>query len=155
MHELRGKLGIGSTLEPFLSIFIHQDTVTRPLPLHTIKGEGGTINKRGGTTLSNDNVLSIHSNTRTYPRTETYEPSLSRPACIPYYKHFGTKQHEQQQALEVEAFSLNQYKPCVCLAHHRRLRRVASFTCIVSRHPSVLEHRHESLNKSSSIPIHL
>jgi hypothetical protein len=83
MHVLRGKLAIGGTLGPFLSIFVHPDTVTRPLPLHTIKGEGGTLNKKGETTPSNDNVLSIHLNTRTHPHIETWEPSLSRPACIP------------------------------------------------------------------------
>jgi hypothetical protein len=43
-HEQRGKLAIGSTLGPFLSIFVHLDTITRHLPLHTIKGEGGTLN---------------------------------------------------------------------------------------------------------------
>jgi hypothetical protein len=31
----------------------------------------------------NGNVLNTHTNTRTPPRTETWEPSLSRPACIP------------------------------------------------------------------------
>jgi hypothetical protein len=45
MHEPRGKLSIGSTLGPFLSIFVHPDIVTRPLPLHTIKGEGGILDK--------------------------------------------------------------------------------------------------------------
>jgi hypothetical protein len=48
MHELRGKLGLGSTLGPFLSIFLHPDTVTRPLPLHTIKGEGETHDREVG-----------------------------------------------------------------------------------------------------------
>jgi hypothetical protein len=48
MHELRGKLGLGSTLGSFLSIFVHPDTVTRPLPLHTIKGEGGTLDREVG-----------------------------------------------------------------------------------------------------------
>jgi hypothetical protein len=83
MHELRGNLGIGSTLGPFLSIFVHPDIVTRPLPLHTIKREGRTLDKTGWTTPSNDNILSIHSNTRTHPHTETWELSLSRLACIP------------------------------------------------------------------------
>jgi hypothetical protein len=64
MYELRRKLGIGSTLGSFLFIFVHPNTVTRPLPLHTIKGEGGTLDKTGWTTPNNDNVLSIHSNTR-------------------------------------------------------------------------------------------
>jgi hypothetical protein len=82
MHELRGKVGIGSTLGLFLSIFVHPDTVTRPLPLHTIKGEGGTLDKTCWRTPNNGNVLSIHSNTRTHPHTETWELSLSRPACI-------------------------------------------------------------------------
>jgi hypothetical protein len=63
MHELRGKLGIGSNLGHFLSIFVHPDTITRPLPLHTIQGEGGTLDKTRWTMPSNDNVLSIHSNT--------------------------------------------------------------------------------------------
>jgi hypothetical protein len=45
MHELRGKLAIGSNLGPFLSIFIYPDIVTQPLPLHTIKWEGGTLDK--------------------------------------------------------------------------------------------------------------
>jgi hypothetical protein len=135
MHKLREKLIIGSTLGPFLSIFVHLDTVTRPLLLHTIKGEGGTLDKKGWTTPSNSNVLSIHSNTRTHPLTETWEPSLSRPACISYYKHFGVKQHEQQRALDVGTFSPNQYRSCVRLAHHQRLRSAASFTCPVSRHP--------------------
>jgi hypothetical protein len=45
MHELKGKLGIGSTLGHFLSIFVHPNKVTRPLPLHTIKGERGTLDK--------------------------------------------------------------------------------------------------------------
>jgi hypothetical protein len=83
MHELRGKLGIGSTLRPFISIFIHPDTVTRPLPLYTIKGEGRTLDRTCWTTPNSGNVLSIHSNTRTHPHTETWELSLSRPACIP------------------------------------------------------------------------
>jgi hypothetical protein len=82
-HEPRGRVGIGSTLRPFLSIFVHPDTVTRLLPLHTIKGEGGTLDKTSWTTPSNGNVVSIHSNTRTHPHIETSEPSLSRPACIP------------------------------------------------------------------------
>jgi hypothetical protein len=69
MHRLRGKLGIGSTLGPFLSIFVHPNIVTRPLPLHTIKGEGGTLDKTRWTMPSNDNVLSIHSNTRTHTHT--------------------------------------------------------------------------------------
>jgi hypothetical protein len=104
-HELRGKLGIGSTLWHSLFIFVHPNAVTRPLPLHTIKGEGGTLDQRrwhGKTTPCNGNVLSTHSSTRTHPRTETWEPSLSRPACI-----LGAKQHEQQRALEVETFSPN------------------------------------------------
>jgi hypothetical protein len=85
MHELRGKLEIRSTLGPFLSTFVYSDTVTRPLSLHTIKGEGGTLDRKtnGETTPNNGNVLSTHSNTRTHPHTETWEPSLSRPACIP------------------------------------------------------------------------
>jgi hypothetical protein len=66
MHELRGKLGIGSTLGSFLSIFVYPDTVIRPLPLHTIKGEGGILDKTRWTTSNNGNVLSIHSNTRTH-----------------------------------------------------------------------------------------
>jgi hypothetical protein len=45
MHELREKLGIGSTLGPFLSIFVHPNIVTQPLPLYTIKEEGGTLDK--------------------------------------------------------------------------------------------------------------
>jgi hypothetical protein len=134
-HEPRGRLGIGSTLGHFLSIFIHLDTVTRSLSLHTIKGEGGTLDKTSWTTPSNGNVVSIHSNTLTHPHTETWEPSLSRPACIPYYKHFSAKQHEQQRALEVGTFSPNQYKPRVHLAHHQRLRRAALFICLVSKHP--------------------
>jgi hypothetical protein len=40
MHELRGKLGIGSTLGPFLSIFVHSDNVTRPLPFAYYKRGG-------------------------------------------------------------------------------------------------------------------
>jgi hypothetical protein len=63
MHELRGKLGIESTLGPFLSIFVHLDTVTRPLPLHTIKGEREILDKTCWTMPNNGNVLSIHSNT--------------------------------------------------------------------------------------------
>jgi hypothetical protein len=43
MHELGGKLAIGRS---FLSIFVHPDTVTRPLPLYAIKGEGGTLDKK-------------------------------------------------------------------------------------------------------------
>jgi hypothetical protein len=46
LHELIGKLAIGSTLGHFLSIFIHPYIVTRPLPLHTIKGEGGTLDRK-------------------------------------------------------------------------------------------------------------
>jgi hypothetical protein len=85
-HELRGKLGIESTLGHSLSIFVHQNVVTRPLPLHTIKGEEGTLDQRwwhNKTTPCNGNVLSTHSSTRTHPRTETWEPSLSQPAYIP------------------------------------------------------------------------
>jgi hypothetical protein len=83
MHELRGKLGIGSILGPFLSIFVHPDTITWPLPLHTIKGEGGNLNKTRWTTPTNGNVLSIYSNTRTHPHIETWELSLSWLAYIP------------------------------------------------------------------------
>jgi hypothetical protein len=65
MHEQRGKLAIGSTLGPFLSIFVLPDTVTRPLPLHTIKGQGGTLNggERQKTTPNNGIVLSTHPKT--------------------------------------------------------------------------------------------
>jgi hypothetical protein len=91
MHKLRGKLGIGSTLGPSLSIFVHLDTVTRPLPLHTIKGEGETLDKTRWTTPSNGNVLSIHSNTRTHPHIETWELSLSRLACIPLLQALRSK----------------------------------------------------------------
>jgi hypothetical protein len=86
MHELRGKLGIGSTLGHSLSIFIHPNAVTRPLPLDTITGEGGTLDQgewHSETTSHNGNVLRTHSSTRTHPHTETWEPSLSRSACIP------------------------------------------------------------------------
>jgi hypothetical protein len=86
MHELRGKLGIGSTLGHSLSIFVHPNIVTRPLRLRTIKGEGGTLDQReqnGKTTPHNGNVLSTHSSTCTHPYTETWELSLSWPACIP------------------------------------------------------------------------
>jgi hypothetical protein len=85
-HKHKGKLAIGSTLGPFLSIFIDPDTVTRSLPLHTIKG------REGPSTEGRDekkampgygNVLSMHSNTQTHPLTETWEPSLSRTACNP------------------------------------------------------------------------
>jgi hypothetical protein len=72
MHKLRGKLGIGSTLGHSLSIFVHPNVVTRPLPLHIIKGKGGTLDKGDSeTTPCNGNVLSAHSNTRTHPHTET------------------------------------------------------------------------------------
>jgi hypothetical protein len=141
IHELRGKLAIGSTLGPFISIFVHPDTVTRPLPLHTIKGEGGILDKkeaRRKTTPSNGNVLSTHPNTRTHPLTETWEPSLSRPACIPLLQALRCK---ATRALDVGTFGPNQYTSCVRLAHHRRLRCATSFTCPVSRHPPVLEHR--------------
>jgi hypothetical protein len=70
-HELKGKLGIGSTLGHSLSIFVHPNTVTRPLPLQIIKGEGGTLDQRGETTPHNGNVLSTHSNTRTHAHRET------------------------------------------------------------------------------------
>jgi hypothetical protein len=86
IHELRGKLGIGSTLGHYLSIFIHPNDVTRPLSLHTIKGEGGTLDQRernSKTTPHDGNVLSTHSSTCTHPYTETWELSLSRLACIP------------------------------------------------------------------------
>jgi hypothetical protein len=83
MQKLRGKLGIGSTLGHSLSIFVHPNAVTWPLPLHTLKGEGGTLDKGDSeTTPHNGNVLSAHSNTQTHPHTETWELSLSRPACI-------------------------------------------------------------------------
>jgi hypothetical protein len=135
MHELRGKLGIGSTLGPFLSIFVHPDTATRPLPLHTIKGEGGTLNKTRWTTPA---TAMYWAYSQTLESTHTQRPG-SYPSLdqlvSPYYKHFGAKQHEQQRALKVGTFSPNQYKSCVRLAHLRRLRRAASFTCLVSKHP--------------------
>jgi hypothetical protein len=53
MHELRGKLVIGSTLGPFLSIFIHPNAVTQPLSLHTIKGEGGTLDRERSNQIDN------------------------------------------------------------------------------------------------------
>jgi hypothetical protein len=74
-----------------------------------------------------------HSNTPTHRDLGAIPFSTS--LYPPYYKHFGAKQHEQQRALEVGTFSPNQYKSCVRLAHHRRLRRAASFTYLVSRHP--------------------
>jgi hypothetical protein len=81
---LIGKLRIGSTLGHSLSIFVHPNVVTRPLPLHTIKGERGTLDQNDGrTTPHNGNVLSTHSSTQTHPHTETWEIFLSRPACIP------------------------------------------------------------------------
>jgi hypothetical protein len=94
MHEQRGKLAIGSTLGPFLSIFVYPDTVTRSLPWHTIKGEGGTFDREkfdSETTPSNGNILNTHSNTRTHPLTETWEPSLSRPAYISLLQAFQYK----------------------------------------------------------------
>jgi protein-tyrosine phosphatase len=75
-----------------------------------------------------------HSNTHTHTQRPESYPSLDQ-LVSPYYKHFSAKQHEQQRALEVGTFSPSQYTSCVCLAHHRRLRRVASFTCAFSRHP--------------------
>jgi hypothetical protein len=127
------KLGIGSTLGHLLSIFVHPNAVTRPLPLHTIKGEEGTLDqgeRHSETTPRNGNVLSTHSSTRTHThakRPGSY-PSLDQ-LVSPNYKHSGANQHEQQRALEVGTFSPNQYTSCVHLAHHRRLRRAASFTC--------------------------
>jgi hypothetical protein len=111
MHELRGKLGIKSILGSFLSIFIYPDTVTRPLPLHTIKREGGTLDKTGWTTPSNGSVLSI---TQTLEHTHTHLGAI--PLSTSLYPLLQALRCKATRAAASTESRANQYKllcpPC-------------------------------------------
>jgi hypothetical protein len=144
MHEYRGKLAIGSTLGPFLSIFCTSRYYNPTPPFaYYKKGREGPSTEEAirKTTPSNGNVLRHTQNTRTHPLTETWEPSLSRPACIPLLQAPQCKATQAAVSTRRRNVRLNQYTSCVRPAHHRRLRCTTLFTCPVSRHPPVLEHR--------------
>src|SRR6185437_7276489 len=80
----------------------------------------------------------LHSQPSPYSTTllaETWElPSLSRLACIPYYKHIGCKIIQRPRTphlLDVRPRGRNQDKPCVTvlpLASSSGMRKHATFT---------------------------
>jgi hypothetical protein len=84
-HELRGKLGIGSTLGHSLSIFPTSEhcNPTSPFACYKRGGMDPQPGRHSKTMPHYGNVLNTHSSIRTHPHTETWEPSLSRRACIP------------------------------------------------------------------------
>jgi hypothetical protein len=84
-HELRGKLAIGSTLGPFLSIFVHPNTVTRPLPLHTINGEGGTLDRERSNRIDNAQQFQHTRHTLKHTNTPTHRDLGAIPLSTSLY----------------------------------------------------------------------
>jgi hypothetical protein len=94
-HELRGKLGIGSTLGHSLSILRTSEHCNLTPPFAYYK-RGGRDPQLEGRTARQHHAMAIfqththtrththtHSSTRIHPHAETWEPSLSQLACIP------------------------------------------------------------------------